>query len=103
LIQQFDWAIRFGNLIWQLDSATRFGNSIRQFNLAFRQFDLAIRYGKTDSIWHFANSSRMSIRQFNSIWQFDTKIGAPEFWQELRPGKQLWMQQLWWRARNLML
>jgi hypothetical protein len=76
-------------LIWQFDLAIEFGNS-----------------GKT--IWHFVLAIRFGnlIWQFNfSIWQFDLaiRLGAPEFWQELWAGKQLWMQQLWWCARNLML
>jgi hypothetical protein len=89
---QIHLAIRFDKLVSQIAS----GNSIRQFDLAkqirlgvlIRRFDLAKRIPLGVSAIRFGK------------W---TKIVAPVFWHKDLVGEQHWLQQLWWRARNLLL
>jgi hypothetical protein len=72
LVWQFGLAIQFGNLVWQFSLAIQFGNLVPQFSLGFSlviQICLAIRFGKTNSIWQFANSVRISIWDAKSVCQ----------------------------------
>jgi len=102
-IQFDDSAIRLDILIWKFDLAYRFGNSIWHFDLAKRiQFDdSTIRFG--NSIWQ--NEFKLTIWHFGLANRFAkwTKIVAPVFWHKDLAGEQLWLQQLWWCARNLLL
>jgi hypothetical protein len=67
--------------------------------LAFR-LDISIRQNDFNlTIWQFDST----IRQFGLANKFAkwTKIVAPVFWQ--KAGKQLWFQEVWWRARDCLL
>jgi hypothetical protein len=75
------------------------GISIWHVNLAF-QLDISIRQKDFNlTIWQFDST----IRQFGLANKFAkwTKIVAPVFWQ--KAGKQLWFQEVWWRARDCLL